>query len=61
LNNAGSIPGAIKTIYGKTPELKNTKNVLGLSISDIAKKAWVDEEVINLLTPQSAQIQAWEF
>ncbi len=25
LHNAGGIPGAIKTIYGKTPEFKNTK------------------------------------
>lgn len=47
LNNAGSIPGAIKTIFGKTPEFKNTKNVLGLSIKDIAKAAWVDENVIK--------------
>lgn len=47
LHNAGSIPGAIKTIYGKTPEFKNTKNVLGLSIKEIAQKAWVDESVIK--------------
>lgn len=47
LHNAGAIPGAIKTIYGKTPEFKNTKNVLGLSIEEIAQKAWVDEEVVK--------------
>lgn len=47
LNNAGSIPGAIKTIYGKTPEFKNTKNVLGTSIKEIAQKAWVDETVVK--------------
>lgn len=47
LNNAGSIPGAIKTIYGKTPDFKNTKNVLGLSIKEIAQNAWVDEEVVK--------------
>lgn len=47
LHNSGGIPGAIKTIYGKTPEFKNTKNVLGLSIGEIAKKAWVDEEVVK--------------
>ena len=47
LNNAGAIPGAIKTIYGKTPEFKNTKNVLGLSIKDIAKNAWVDENIVK--------------
>lgn len=47
LHNAGGIPGAIKTIYGKTPEFKNTKNVLGMSIKEIAQKAWVDEEVVK--------------
>lgn len=47
LNNAGAIPGAIKTIYGKTPEFKNTKNVLGTSIKEIAQKAWVDEDVVK--------------
>lgn len=47
LNNAGAIPGAIKTIYGKTPEFKNTKNVLGMSIKEIAQKAWVDEDVVK--------------
>lgn len=47
LHNAGSIPGAIKTIYGKTPEFKNTKNVLGVNVKDIAKLAWVDENVIK--------------
>lgn len=47
LHNAGAIPGAIKTIYGKTPEFKNTKNVLGLSIAEIAQQAWVDEEIVK--------------
>lgn len=47
LHNAGGIPGAIKTIYGKTPEFKNTKNVLGLSMKEIAQSAWVDEEVVK--------------
>lgn len=47
LHNAGSIPGAIKTIYGKTPEFKNTKNVLGLSIKEISQKAWVDKSVVK--------------
>ncbi len=47
LHNAGAIPGAIKTIYGKTPEFKNTKNVVGLSIEEIAQKAWVDDEVVK--------------
>lgn len=47
LHNAGAISGAIKTIYGKTPEFKNTKNILELSIEEIAKNAWVDEEVVK--------------
>lgn len=47
LNNAGAIPGAIKTIYGKTPEFKNTKNVLGMTIEEIANQAWVDESVVK--------------
>ena len=47
LHNAGAIPGAIKTIYGKTPEFKNTKNVLDISIKDIAQQAWVDENVVK--------------
>lgn len=47
LHNAGGIPGAIKTIYGKTHEFKNTKNVLGGNIKDIAKDAWVDENVVK--------------
>lgn len=47
LHNAGSIPGAIKTIFSKTPEFKNTKNVLGLNIKDIAKTAWVNEDVVK--------------
>lgn len=47
LDNAGGIPAAIKTIYGKTPELKNAKGLSGLSIKDIANKAWCDSEVIK--------------
>lgn len=47
LHNSGGIPGTFKTIYGKTPEFKNTKNILGLSIKEIAQKAWVDNEVVK--------------
>jgi len=46
-NNAGGVPGALKTIFGNTPELKNTKNVLGLSIEEIAQNAWVDEDIVK--------------
>ena len=49
LDNAGGIPGVIKTIYGKTPEMKNTKNVCGITTEEIAQMAWVDNEVIKPL------------
>lgn len=47
LDNAGGIPGVIKTIYGNTPELKNTKNLCGLTIKEIAEASWVDNNVIK--------------
>lgn len=46
-HNAGGIPAALKTIYGYTSEFKNTKNILGITIKDIIKEIWVDEEVIK--------------
>ncbi|MCD8024247.1 MAG: dihydroxy-acid dehydratase [Candidatus Gastranaerophilales bacterium] len=46
-DHAGGISGAIKNLWGKTPELKNTKNVEGKTIEQIAENAWVDEEVIK--------------
>ncbi len=49
LDNAGGIPGVIKTIYGNTPEMKDTKNVCGITTEEIAKMAWVDNEVIKPL------------
>ncbi len=47
--NAGGIPGVLKTMYGHTPEIKDTKGVSGLKISEIAKNAWVDNEIIHTL------------
>ena len=47
LDNAGGISGVIKTIYGKTPEMKDTKNVIGISTSEIAQNAWADNNVIK--------------
>lgn len=47
LDNAGGISGVFKTIYGQTPELKNTKNLLGISVSEIAEAAWADNNVIK--------------
>lgn len=49
LHNAGGIPAVLKTIYGHTPELKDTKGVSGLKISEIAKMAWADNNVIKTL------------
>ena len=47
--NAGGIPGVLKTMYGHTPEIKDTKGVSGLKTSEIAKKGWVDHEIIHTL------------
>lgn len=47
LDNAGGIGGVFKTIYGNTPEMKNTKNLIGLTVEEIAKNAWVDNSVIK--------------
>ena len=47
--NAGGIPGLLKTMYGHTPEIKDTKGVSGLKISEIAKNAWVDNGIIHTL------------
>lgn len=46
-HNAGGIPAAFKTMLGKTPELKNVKTVSGTTIKEIAKDAYVDENVIK--------------
>ena len=47
LDNAGGISGVFKTIYGNCPEMKDTKNLIGLKVSEIAKNAWVDNSVIK--------------
>ena len=47
LDNAGGISGVFKTIYGKTPEMKNTKNLIGQTVEEIAQNAWVNNEVIK--------------
>lgn len=44
---AGGISGALKTIWGNTPELKNTINVEGKTVEDRAKDAWVNNDVIK--------------
>lgn len=47
LDNAGGIPGTIKSLYGKTTEMTNTKSVSGMTTEEIADKAWVDSDVIK--------------
>ncbi|MBE7706515.1 MAG: dihydroxy-acid dehydratase [Cyanobacteria bacterium SIG30] len=48
-DRAGAVSGTIKNLWGNTPELKNTKNVVGITVEEIAKNAWVDESVIRPL------------
>lgn len=49
LHNAGGIPAVLKTMWGHTGELKDTKGVSGLKISEITKMAWVDNNVIKTM------------
>ena len=49
LHNAGGIPAVLKTLYGKTPEFKDTKGVSGLKTSEIAQLAWADNSIIHTL------------
>ena len=47
LDNAGGISGVFKTIWGNCPEMKDTKNLMGIKVSEIAKNAWVDNNVVK--------------
>ncbi len=47
LDNAGGISGALKTIWGHSDELKNTVNLIGQTVEQRAKNAWVDNTVIK--------------
>ena len=49
LHNAGGIPGVLKTMLEKDGVLKNLKTLSGLKIKDIAKHAWVDNNIIRKL------------
>ncbi|MDD3236518.1 MAG: dihydroxy-acid dehydratase [Candidatus Gastranaerophilales bacterium] len=49
LDNAGGIPGVIKTIYGHTPEFNDTKSACGITTKEIAEKAWADNDVIKTI------------
>lgn len=47
LDNAGGISGTLKTLWSHTPELKNTKNLIGQTVEERANSAWVDSSVIK--------------
>lgn len=48
LDNAGGIPAVLKTIYGSVKEMKDTKGVSGIKLSEIAASdIWCDNEVIR--------------
>jgi dihydroxy-acid dehydratase len=46
-HNAGGVPAALKRIYTHTPELKNVQTISGLTIEEIANRAWIDEDVVK--------------
>jgi len=46
---AGGIPGTIKNLSKSKVKLANTKGVSGLTIQEIAEKAWVDSNVIRTI------------
>ncbi len=46
---AGGVAGAMKTIYGATPEFKDLNTLSGVTISEIAKSSYVNNEVIHTL------------
>lgn len=45
--NDGGIPALLKMLWGKVPEMNNTKNVQGISVSDIATHAWCGNKLIH--------------
>jgi len=47
LDNAGGIPAAMKTIKSAISEFKNTTGVSMMSVDEIVKLAWCDNEVIR--------------
>ena len=47
LHNAGGIPGVLKTMLEKDDVLKDLKTLSGLSIKEIAKHEWVDNNIIH--------------
>ena len=47
LHNAGGIPGVLKTMLERKNTLKNLPTLSGLKIEEIAKHAWVDNNIIH--------------
>lgn len=47
LHNAGGIPGVLKTMLEKDGVLKDLKTLSGLKIKEIAKHAWVDNNIVH--------------
>lgn len=47
LENAGGIPAAMKTLFNECNEFNDTKGVSQLSVSEITKNAWCDNQVIK--------------
>ena len=46
-DNDGGIPALLKMLWGKIPEMNNTKNVLGVSVEEIANRAWCGNKLIH--------------
>lgn len=47
LEKAGGISGAIRTLYSANELMSDTTGVSGISVSEIASQAWVNNEVIK--------------
>ena len=49
LHNAGGIPAIIKTMFEKDGYLNDTKTLSGLTLKEIADRAWADNSLIHTL------------
>src|SRR5574344_2979399 len=47
LDNAGGVAAALKILWGNVKEMSDTKNVLEQTISQRAKEAWIDGDLIQ--------------
>ena len=48
-HNAGGIPALLKTLYGNLKEFENCKTVSGLTIEELVKDVWCDNNLIHPL------------